>query len=63
MRNITCERCGAEYEIIEHRTPSSAQDSFQCDCGETLMRQKEVAFYNFKLIKLGEEPEKTKPRQ
>jgi NAD-dependent SIR2 family protein deacetylase len=58
MRNITCERCGAEYEIIEHRTPVSAQNSFQCNCGETLMRHKEVVFYNFKLIKLGEEPEK-----
>jgi hypothetical protein len=63
MRNITCDKCGAEYEIIGHRTPVSAEDSFECDCGKTLMRQKEVVFYSFKLIKLGEEPEERKPRQ
>jgi hypothetical protein len=33
------------------------RDSFQCDCGHTLMRRKEVDFYTFKLIKLGEEPQ------
>jgi len=62
MRNITCERCGAEYEIVEHEIPVSVDAIFQCDCGQTLMRQKEVAFYTFKLIKLGAEPEKTEPR-
>jgi hypothetical protein len=62
MRNITCQRCGGEYEIVEHGTPVSTQDSFQCDCGQTLMREKEVVFYKFKLIKLGEEPDKTELR-
>ena len=37
--------------------------SFQCDCGHTLMRGKEVASYAFKLIKLGEEPEKATQRR
>jgi hypothetical protein len=47
---------------MEHETPVSVQAGFQCDCGQSLMRQKEVVFYKFKLIKLGEEPEKTEPR-
>ena len=55
MNNLTCERCGAEYEATEHKVATSDVDSFQCDCGHTLMRRKVVAFYTFKLIKLGEE--------
>ena len=57
MRNLTCDRCGAEFEVTEHKVATSDRGSFQCECGNTLMRRKEVAFYTIKLIKLGEEPD------
>ena len=63
MRILTCERCGAEYEVNEHRTALIGRVSFECDCGHTLMRGKEVASYVFKMIKLGEEPENASQRR
>ena len=60
MKNITCERCGAEYEVWPHETPTSEPTNGQCDCGHTLMGLQEALLYKFKLIKLGEEPDETK---
>jgi hypothetical protein len=37
------------------------RDSFQCNCGCTLLHGKNVRFYAFKLIKLGEESEPREP--
>jgi hypothetical protein len=58
MRNLSCENCGAEYEVTEHPVAMSAFESFACDCGHTLVHGKDVALYTFKLIKLGEEPDR-----
>ena len=62
MRNLTCESCGAEYEVTEHPVAMSALESFACDCGHTLIRREDVALCTFKLIKLGEEPDSAGPR-
>jgi len=63
LRNLTCERCGAEYEVTEHAVALSARDGFQCDCGHTLVRGQAVEVQTFKLIKLGQEPNTMKQRE
>jgi hypothetical protein len=61
MRNLTCESCGAEYEVTEHPVATGHQESFTCDCGNTLVQGQDVALYTLKLIKLGEEPDRAEP--
>ena len=61
MRNLTCESCGAEYEVTEHPVATSERGSFACDCGRVLVQGGDVTLYTFKLIKLGEEPDRVEP--
>jgi hypothetical protein len=63
LRNLICERCGAEYEVTEHAVTMSARDSFKCDCGHTLVRGQAVEVHTFKLIKLGQEPDTMNQRE
>ncbi|HEY8889890.1 MAG TPA: hypothetical protein VIM70_06510 [Clostridium sp.] len=52
--NITCSKCGAEYELHRHRIPMRDKDSETCYfCNTTLISWNGGVMYSTKLIKKG----------
>jgi len=43
--------CGREYEVLLRRLIEPDPDSYQCECGEELIRWKGLVTYSVKLIK------------
>jgi hypothetical protein len=57
--DITCDNCGAEYEVTIRRFPAKDHDSFNCiHCDQLLQKLNDTAVPSFTLKKPGA-PEKT----
>jgi len=58
-RNITCPKCGAEYELYSMKLIMRDKDSEECEvCGTTLMSWNGAVMYHTKLIKKDEDKSK-----
>ena len=57
IEDVTCPKCGAVYEMTEHKFAMRDKDSYECSCGHELRSWDGSVVPSFSLKKAGREPD------